>query len=265
MKHNHHVNPYHIDTFGVILITGLVFMLFIYLYAAIFLNSPNKKWPVYRYFTWILGILCIAVSLVGPLAKFSHINFIAHMFSHLLLGMLAPLLITLSFPMTLLLRTLKVQHARLISRILKSDIVGFVSNPIIASLLNIGGLWILYTTNLFNVMHHHILIHIIVHLHIFLAGYLFTISMIYLDPTPHRYSFFYRATCTVVALAGHDILSKYIFIHPPTNVPIEQAQAGGKLMYYGGDLIDLLLIFMICLQWYKSTNQKILLLKSPQI
>lgn len=260
MKHNHIVHS-QVDLFELIVITVLLFMLIIYCYAAFFSEPRHQKWPKYRYISWFLGLLCIGIALVGPIAHSSHKNFVSHMNAHLLLGMLAPLLIALSFPLTLLLRSIKVQHARFISRILKSKMIGFLSNPLIASLFNIGGLWILYSTNLYSLMHQHKFIHLFVHIHIFLAGYLFTISMIYFDPTPHRYPFSYRSTCMILALAGHDILSKYIFVHPPNHVPIEQSQVGGKVMYYGGDLIDLMIIFILCLQWYKTSNQRVLFIK----
>ncbi|WP_413237500.1 cytochrome c oxidase assembly protein [Paenibacillus sp. 1P07SE] len=35
--------------------------------------------------------------------------------------------------------------------------------------------------------------YMLVHLHIFLAGYAFTASMLYIDPAPHRKSYMYRA------------------------------------------------------------------------
>ncbi|GGI10059.1 cytochrome c oxidase assembly protein [Gottfriedia solisilvae] len=260
MNHSHIVHS-QVGYSPWILLTGLFLMLLIYCYAANFGGNSHKKWPKYRYVTWFLGLTCIAIALVGPIAHSSHINFVSHMYAHLLLGMLAPLFIALSFPLTLLLRTIKVQHARFISRLLKSEIVGFLSNPIIALLLNIGGLWILYTTNLYSSMHQHTLLHLFVHIHIFLAGYLFTISIIYFDPTPHRHHFPYRSICMILFLAGHDILSKYIFIHPPNFVPTEQSQVGGKVMYYGGDLVDLIIIFILCLQWYKTANQRVLLIK----
>ena len=109
---------------------------------------------------------------------------------HLLLGMLAPLLIALSAPMTLLLRTLNVNYARKLSRLLRSHPIRFFSHPIVASILNIGGLWLLYTTNLYTAMHGNLLLHIIVHIHVFIAGYLFTISITLYRPrfSPFQFS-----------------------------------------------------------------------------
>lgn len=82
-----------------------------------------------------------------------------HMLVHLLLGMLAPLLMALAAPMTLLLRTLSVSSARVLSRVLSSRPLRLLTHPVIASFLNLGGLWLLYTTDLYSLMHENILLH----------------------------------------------------------------------------------------------------------
>lgn len=236
----------------------LIFLLsiIVYIIGTRLSNKRFNRWPRYRIATWVIGILAIAVTIVGPFAHLAHTNFIAHMVGHLLLGMLAPLLLALSAPMTLILRTLPVRKARILSRILRSKLVGFYMNPIVTSILNIGGLWALYTTDLFMAMHHNILLHSLVHIHIFLAGYLFTISLIYIDPIAHRYSYPFRTIVFLFALAGHAILAKYIYASPPDGVPAYEAEIGGMLMYYGGDIIDLFIIIILFYQWYKDTRLK---------
>lgn len=226
----------------------------LYFLAAVFTGKKYRSWPVHRYFFWTLGVLCISAAVIGPLAALAHTNFKAHMLSHLLLGMLAPLLIVFSKPMTLLLRVLRTDSARILARLLKSRPIGLLSNPAIAAILNVGGLGVLYLTDLYMLMHHFLFLFILVHMHVFVAGYLFTISIIYIDLSPHRFSYIYRSLVLILALAGHKILSKYIYAHPPAGVPKQQAEAGGMLMYYGGDLIDLALITILCYQWYKTAT-----------
>src|SRR5690606_21044179 len=159
-------------------------------------------------------------------------------------------------PTTLLLRTLNVRSARHLSRLLKSKLSRFYTHPIVASLLNIGGLWVLYTTGLFNAMHHSLLLHLLIHIHVFVAGYLFTISIIYIDPVSHRFSYKYRTIVFIIALAGHGILSKYLYAYPPAGIPVEQARTGAMLMYYGGDAVDVLLIFVLFLHWHRSARPR---------
>lgn len=234
----------------------LVLAVLIYLLLGFVSNQHHKPWPIYRYISWIAGVLSAGAALIGPIADSAHENFMAHMVGHLFLGMLAPLLLALSAPMTLFLRTLSVGHARKLSRVLKSFPVCILCHPLVASILNIGGLWLLYMTELYSMMHHYALLHMIVHFHVFAAGYLYTISIIYIDPIPHRHGFIFRAVVLILSLAAHGILSKYIYAYPPTGVPIEQAQMGGVIMYYGGDLIEICLICLFCLQWYKAARPR---------
>ncbi|WP_370453206.1 cytochrome c oxidase assembly protein [Oceanobacillus sp. CFH 90083] len=227
-------------------------------FVSIFISIRRERpWPLYRTVFWTIGVFCCLTAVAGPLADRAHMDFTVHMAGHLLLGMLGPLLMVLGAPMTLILRALSVQQARKLTRILRSKALGVISNPIITSILNVGGLWILYSTDLFFMMHENIFLHVIVHIHVFLAGYFFTASLIYIDPIAHRTSFLFRSIVLVLALAGHGILSKYIYAYPPNGVPESQAQSGAMLMYYGGDMIDLVLIIILCFQWFKATKPRV--------
>lgn len=208
------------------ILTWLFFMLVVlYLIAVNRTNRRFTSWPVYRSICWVSGIILAAIAAFGSLYR--QPDFIRHMIDHLLLGMLSPLLIVLSSPLTLILRSLPVHHARVLTKLLKSKLVSLYHHPVIASLLNIGGLGLIYLTDLYVSMHQNILLHLIVHVHLFFAGYLFTASMIYMDPRSHRFSFLYRAIVLILALAGHAILSKWIYAHPPQGASTAQAEAGG--------------------------------------
>lgn len=250
----HSGNSIHLtgSLYELLLIIVLMLALTLYPIAAILTSKKFRKWPFHRYIFWYAGVLFAIGSLTGPLADLAQTDFVAHMAGHLLLGMLAPLLLVFAMPMTLLLRTLPVKPGRQLSRLLRSRPIQFVSNPAVAAVLNIGGLVVLYTTDLFMLMHQSLVVHVIVHLHVFLAGYLFTMSIVYVELTAHRLSFPYRAVVLILALAAHKILSKHIYATPPAGVPRAEAERGGMLMYYGGDLIDVVLITILCYQWYKA-------------
>lgn len=225
--------------------------------AAMHISSgKHRKWPLHRYIFWFIGVILAALTLAGPLAQLSHTDFTAHMMGHLLLGMLAPLILVFSKPMTLIMRTLKVPAARKLSRLLNSRYVRFITNPIVAAILNIGGLFFIYMTGLFTLMHTSAWLYALVHLHVFLAGYLFTVSIIYIDITTHRYSFMYRAIVLILALGFHKVLSKLIYAAPPEGVSKDAGESGALLMYYGGDIVDLGLIIILCWQWYRTTTPR---------
>lgn len=233
-----------------------VFLLVAYITAVIITNHRYKKWPIFRTICWTIGMVIALAAVVGPLANSAHSNFTAHMVSHLLLSMVAPIFMAISKPVTLLLRTANTTLARKLTSILKSGFLKFVSHPIIAAILNVGGLWLLYTTDLFAYMHENAIIALFVHLHFFIAGYVFTISIIYFDPVYHQYSYRFRAAVLIIAIAGHDILSKYMYGNPPTGVSQQEAEMGSMVMYYAGDWIEVVLIIIFCWQWYRSTKPR---------
>ena len=262
-NHNHPIqsevmNIHPVDGLLPQILLALPFLLGLiaYIMAANYSSRRVKQWPLHRTICWSLGVILAITAVAGPLATLSHTDFTAHMIGHLLLGMLAPLLMAVSAPMTLFLRTSSVPVARKISKILRSRPIRFYTNPFFTSFLNIGGLWVLYTTNLYSFMHEYLLLFVIVHLHVFLAGYLFTISIIYFDPISHRVPFVERALALVISLAWHGILSKFIYANPPVGVAPKQAEIGSMVMYYGGDIIDIVIIFILCLHWYRATRPR---------
>jgi len=246
-----------------VLVMPFLVALVLYGVAVVVSNQRHKKqWPLVLSALWIVGIFCASLAVLGPVADRAHSDFRAHMVGHVLLGMLAPLLLVLAKPMTLILRTLPVRLARRLTRVLKSLPMQVITNPFFAAILNIGGLWFLYTTELYVLMQQNMMVHIVVHIHVFLAGYLFTMSIIYMEPTPHQLSFTYRSIVLVLAFAAHGILSKYIYAHPPSGISSTQAETGGQIMYYGGDVIELILIVIFCFQWYKNARPRGVLLQS---
>ena len=237
---------------GVVLGGGLLLFLVAYVVLVRAGRRRGRAWSDARTLSAAAGVVAGVVA-VGPLGVLGHHDFTAHMWGHLLLGMLAPLLLVLSAPVTVALRGLPVAWARRLSRVLSTPYVRVVSHPVVAGLLNIGGLWLLYTAPLHAWMHASAVGHLLVHVHVLLAGWVFTAAILQVDPAPHPHGHPLRAGVLVAFLALHAILSKHVYAHPPAGVGVAEAQAGAQLMYYGGDWIDLVLIAVFCLDWYRRT------------
>ncbi|MHA7264632.1 cytochrome c oxidase assembly protein [Arthrobacter sp. TMN-37] len=242
---------------GVLALGLLPFLaaLVLYLGAAARAHRIGRPWPVYRGVLWAGGVGTAAAAFLGPLASPGHVSFPAHMGSHLLAGMAAPLLLVLAAPATLALRSLDARRARRLSRILKSSPLRFFSHPVPAAVLNTVPLWLLYTTPAAGVLAHGPG-HNVVLLHFLLAGCLFTGALIGVDPNPHRARFPLRTAVLFAALAGHSVLAKYLYAFPPPGVPAAQAQAGAYLMYYGGTVAEAALITVFCAQEYARAHRR---------
>lgn len=60
----------------------------------------------------------------------------------------------------------------------------------------------------------------------------------------------------VAFVAAHSILAKWLYAHPPPGVEPRDAEVGAQLMYYGGDVVDVTLILLLCLGWYRATRPR---------
>ena len=227
-----------------------------YVLAVIRIRKKRRPWPWVRTICWFGGLAAITAAMAGPIADRTPIDFRMHMLAHLLLGMLAPLLLVVAMPITVALRAVPPSIGRAIVRDLRARPLRFLAHPITAAMLDMGGLWALYTTGLSAAMHRHAWLDLGIHLHILIAGYLFTAAMISRDPISHRPSRLCRVVTLVLALAAHAILAKYLYRHPPAGVPREQAQSASLLMYYGGDAVDAALIILFCRQWFVAGQRR---------
>lgn len=248
------------DALGWILFDGLVILALavaaVGYTAALRASSGRARWPMMRTASWYAGLICAGAALIGPLAKAAHTSFSAHMVGHLLLGMVAPLLLVLAAPVTLALRALPVATARALTRFLRTPYVRVITHPVVAAVLNAGGLWVLYTTDLYPAMHGSVLLHALVHAHIFLAGYLFTASLVGIDPDPHRASMAVRCVVVIGFVAAHSALAKWLYAHPPAGVGAADGRVGAQLMYYGGDVVDVAIIVLLFSGWYATTRPR---------
>jgi putative membrane protein len=211
--------------------------------ALVLLPRHRRPWPPRRTLSWFAGLGVAGAAMLAP----PHHDFTAHVAGHLLSGMVAPLLVCWSMPVTLALRNLPADRARRLARLLRRTPVRVLTHPVTALLLDAGGLWLLYTGGLFRRLGHEPL----VHAHMFLAGCLLTAALVGPDPAPHRAAWPTRAVVLVLFVAAHGTLAKFIYAHPPAGVPADQARTGALLMYYGGDLVDVLLIVLLCRMGYR--------------
>lgn len=249
------------DTSGVVLdgVLAAPFLLaaLVYVVAAIAGGRRGRPWPRHRSVLWIVGVAAAAAGFVGPLATAAHESFTAHMGAHLLVGMVAPLLLVLAAPMTLTLRTMSVVPARRLSRMLRSPLGRGLTHPVVAALLNVGGMWFVYLTPLYPLMQQVMLVHLLVMLHFLVAGCLYTVSLVAIDPSPHRAGFVLRGGVLVGSLAAHGVLAKLLYAYPPAGVAPADAHAGAQLMFYGGDAVDFALIVLLCAEWYRVTGRRL--------
>ncbi|SCL33777.1 putative membrane protein [Micromonospora nigra] len=219
----------------------------VYLAAALRQRGRDGAgWSHWRTAAFAAGCALLATALILPAD-----DFVGHMWQHLLLGMLAPLGLVLGAPGTLALRTVDRRAGRAAVHVLRHPALRPLTHPVTGLLLTAGGLWLLHLTPLYRATLVDPLLHDLVHLHFLVSGCLFTWSMAGPDPGPHRPRVPVRLVVLGAAVVAHASLAQLLYAGLLVDVPAppEQLRAGATVMYYGGDLAEILLALALLAGW----------------
>ncbi|WP_055475989.1 cytochrome c oxidase assembly protein [Gordonia sp. HS-NH1] len=226
-----------------------------YLIAAYLRGREPAGWNHWRTTSFVAGIAVLGAALQPSDSP----TFSDHMLGHLLIGMFAPLAMMLGAPLTLTLRSTPPHVGRSLVHLMRSRPARLLTWAPLLLLANLGGLAALYFTPLFALSERHEILHTAIHLHFFVAGYLFAWMIAGPDPGPDRPTVRARLVILGIAIAGHAAIAQLLyaglFVH--VDAPSGELRAGGTLMYYWGDIAEILLALALLLTWkpdYRATR-----------
>jgi putative membrane protein len=196
--------------------------------------------------------LAAGAALVPPVSSHDE-RFPVHVAQHLLLGLVAPACLALAAPMTLAAIAAGPRRRHLF-RLLHSRFLRTLLHPLVAAPLAIAPMYALYLTPLYAETLTQPLLHEAVHVHFAAAGFLFAASVIGVDPIPRRPSLRLRGAVLFVSLSAHAVLAKLLYAAGPgvAGLPaggVGDWRRGAELMWYGGDLVDVLLVVALFAEW----------------
>ncbi|MEJ2889692.1 cytochrome c oxidase assembly protein [Actinomycetospora aeridis] len=225
-----------------------------YLAAGLRLHRRGDRWPASRWAAAAGGVAALATALALPPAPFA-----VHVVGHLLLAMLGPLLLALAAPVTLALRALPATGRRRLLRVLHSPPARVIVTPPVVLVLELGGMFAFYLTDLFALAHAHPLVMAVVDLHMVLAGLLLAVVLVGADPLPRRPRLAVSLLTLLVAAAGHDVLAKLMYARtlPAQGGTPAEIRLGAQVMYYGGSAVEIALAVAIMAGWYARGGREL--------
>jgi putative copper resistance protein D len=209
------------------------------------------------------GLLAIIVAVDGPPDVLSDVSFSAHMIQHLLLQLVAPPLLLLGGPLSLLLRADPPWlPRRVLVRLLRSRPVRALAHPVTALGLFTIVLVASHLSPLFNLTLTHSWVHQLEHVTFLITALLLWWPAIGVDPAPHRLSYparmlYLLLDMPVMAYLGlaiansSRVLYPYYAAHrPPWGVSALQDQAAaGTIMWISGTFTMVPALAVLLLRW----------------
>ena len=231
-------------------------------------RHPASPVPAARTITFLAGLAVVEYALQGPPDAWSEVLFSVHMIQHLLLMIVAAPLLVASAPVTLALRVASPRaRTQWILPILHSRLVRMLTNPLIASALFAGILWVTHFTVIYELTLQDGLLHDAEHLAFLAAGLLFWWPMLGRDPSPWRVSHPVRLVAMLFEMsqgaflgiaimnAGAPLYAYYANIHLGWISTMADQQLAGAIMWGGGGVGFLIAGLVVFYDWMGAEEQ----------
>ncbi|MET0837326.1 MAG: cytochrome c oxidase assembly protein, partial [Marmoricola sp.] len=184
-------------------------------------------------------------------------------------SMAVPLFCALGAPVTLALRTLPPRPRSVLLKVLHSRVAKVLTFPPLTFLLYVISPWALYFTGWYDATLHSAFLHELMHVHLVVVGALFFTPILGVDPVPGRVGYPFRLLLLILTLPFHAFLgvtimgqteliggSWYPSLHdtyPWLPDPYDDQHLAGGILWGSGDLIALVLVAVLFVQWVRSS------------
>lgn len=224
------------------------------------LARRGRRWSRYRTLAFLGGLVTVDVALQSPVATLSASYFEAHVLQHLLLMLVAPPLLALGAPSTLLMQTSSRRTKKLWLSVLHSKPFVVVSNPIAVWFLFYGAMFVFFLTPAIGFSMEHMAVMDLANLGFLAGATLFWWPVIGIDPIP-RWSMGYGAKLLnlligvpVEAFLGITLLNESRPIAPMYS--LASTHAGGAVLWILSEAFTVPAIGPIFVQWMRSEDRR---------
>lgn len=249
-----------------------VFGVLIYLAGVLRLHRRGDRWPIGRSIAWVGGLALLLYTTNGAFNAYERYLFSQHMLAHMLLAMLIPLVLVLGAPVTLLLRATHKRNdgswgaREWVLWAVQTPYSKVITHPAVAAVIFVGSLWVFYFTPVFRWAMVEHLGHQWMIVHFLISGYLFSLSMIGIDPVPYRFPYPLRLVTLFATMASHAFFGVAIMTNTGLLLadwfgamgrtwgatPLEDQNTGGGIAWGIGELPTLALALIVAVQWSRS-------------
>ena len=226
-------------------------------------RHPARPWPWWRTGMFLAGLAVVVLATQSGIGAYDDVLFWDHMVQHLLLIMVAPPLLVVGQPFTLLLHASRNPLHTWAKRVMRSRVVGFLTWPPFGLALYIATVAGTHLTGLTRLILSNPALHNAEHVLYLVAGYLFFLPVFGREPIRWRISYPIRILVLVLAMPvdtftglvlGYASSGSYTNgPRPPGSPgPVEDVHWAGAAMWIGGDAIMLALIMLVMLMWSRD-------------
>ena len=231
-------------------------------------RHPRRPWPLHRTFFFLLGLIVIVIATQSGIGTYDDTLFWDHMIQHLMLIMIAPPLLVMGQPVTLLLHASRNPLHNGVKRLVRSRPVQWITWPGFGVIVYTTAVVGTHLTNFFNLVIQYNSVHDAEHVIYLVAGYLYFLPLLGREPIRWKVSYPLRLFLLFIAMPvdaftgvalGSYRKWPFLPLDPRSwgPSPVEDIHDGGAVMWIGGAAIMFAVIMVVFLQWTRETNSSV--------
>jgi putative copper resistance protein D len=228
-------------------------------------RHPARPWPLLRTAAFLLGLLVVVLATQSGIGTYDDTLFWDHMIQHLMLIMVAPPLLVVGQPVTLLMHASRNPLHTWVKRIVRSRPVAWLTWPafgVVAYAATIVGT---HLTSFMNLVMSHSAVHDGEHVLYLVVGYLYFLPLVGREPIRWKVSYPLRLFLLFIAMPvdaftgvvlGSASSDPFAPMEPRSwgPSPLDDVHAGGAVMWIGGAAIMFVMIMVTFFAWSRETR-----------
>lgn len=229
-----------------------------YAFGVVVLGRRGRRWPWSRTLAFTGGLLVVFVAVGSGLAAYDATNFTLHVVQHVMLMMGAPPLIALGRPVTLTLQATNRRTQVRVLRIARSRVLEVLTSPPVAWALYYGSMYGFFLTGVYVYSDAHPLFHDFTHFEFLVAGLIYWVPVIGLDPLRRRISYGPRLLMLGLgmpfeAFLGISIMSMRRPIDPINT--LAGTHSGGEVLWILSGVFTMMAMMVIVRLWFGQLDR----------
>jgi cytochrome c oxidase assembly factor CtaG len=230
-------------------------------------RHPARPWPLYRTALFLSGLAVVVIATQSGIGSYDDVLFWDHMVQHLLLLMVAPPLLVVGQPATLLLHASRNPLHTWTKKALRSRVMAAITWPPFGVALYVGVIVGTHLTGFMNLVETNGAVHDAEHALYLVAGYLYFLPLIGREPIRWRVSYPTRIFLLFIAMPV-DAFTGLVLGSEGGNPfpgladrrpawapsPISDVHIGGAVMWVGGAGIMFALMMAVFFAWSQEKH-----------
>jgi putative copper resistance protein D len=227
-------------------------------------RHPQRPWPMLRTASFLLGLLVVVVATQSGIGTYDDTLFWVHMVQHLLLIMVAPPLLVLGQPVTLLMHASRNPLHTWVKRIVRSGPVAGLTWPAFVVAAYAATIVGTHLTGFMNLVESNPAVHDAEHVLYLVVGYLYFLPL--LGREPIRWKVSYPVALFLLFIAMPVDAFTGVVLGSESSVPftmeprpwgpsaLDDLHMGGAVMWIGGAAIMFVVIMVTFFEWTRETS-----------